>query len=445
MLGQWVIEEDRFRFKPGELWTALALANETNHILEIQNGPWNDERFQLFWQKAKLQGVIHYAGLSIPVPKDFSIAKREGYDWASLNQSLIWEQQVSPRAQALNSGILSDYFARYDFDPDNHTLNTIPGWLEHYSGSELPVCLTSPLNEDEWALLLTKCQDYSVKLKVYSPPDLTPPEMLERPIVQSEKPVWANTSNTAVLVSNDLDVILHFLKKEQEKETGSWQIIDISESEAQNLLIHTEAQLNQVSGELVFSQSERALLDALTKRKTVVLKGRFSQSLLDDLSPFLLKRLQDKASSPGRLILLTENSENFPFMQREQIEVNARIKQNCLLEIYDAEEVERLKPEQLETECLSQLKARLNYQRRHMTLVDTDEAWAGLRHLPSKTTLKSFDLKTSQYITQTVNQERFNAVNAVLAQSPYVFWRINRCREIDFCRKGIGASADVSL
>lgn len=411
LLGRWVLKKDRLYFEEGELEQALA----TGLPIEIHNGPWQDEKFKLFWRQACLRGHIEHAGRRITIPKSLSLIPQEGYHWEALGQQVSWEAGLVDEALVLNPGSLSDFFTRYECDNASATLDTLPGLIEERAHQRLAVNLTASLGSDEWARLLAKCQQHQVQLTVHCAPHVVvPAEALGQQTLDLTSCLPLETpAHTGSFISSDIDTTLNQLTRVD----SDWQIIDVSECGEEDLLVYTEAELNAETGELRFQQSKKALLQALEQDKKVILKGQFSPELVDSLSPLLLER-QKNTQAKGHLVLLS-GQESFPYLASKTHEVKVEEKEACLLRHYNKEEIASLEREQLEQESLSQLKARLNFRRLHSE-GSTDDAWLGLLKLPDGVSLKPFDAAHSADLAEAFNQQRKDATNQILTYSPCV-------------------------
>lgn len=404
LIGAWVLDErGKLVFKKG------ALADLHESAVELQNAPWDNEDFQLFWQQALLNGAV--AGVTIP--KNLKLIRSDGYDWAAWKPLLTIEQGITPGMPVLNPSCLGDFFARYECR--DHALIAKPGIIKAAETS-LTVNLTRSLNENEWALLLSECKKYNVELKVCCVPDVKIPDILLPSASTEESPSLILSTHiarhTRVIKSGDIDTTVACLGDEA-------IIIDISECNASSLLRRIDAKLiEDETPHFSFSETPAVLITALTAGKKIILKGHFSNDLADMLAPLMLER-RNKEDSPGMLIVIPENPEVFNYFPMEYHKFK-NIEKLALLGELDERLISHLKP-YLATESLSQLKARRNYMIAHPSASSSDEAWCGLHHLSLTKPVDAWDVSTSAADTERFIQERIAAVNKVLAYAPYVF------------------------
>ncbi|ASQ46370.1 DUF5617 domain-containing protein [Legionella clemsonensis] len=423
LLGRWVLQKDNLYFEEGELVAALA----SGKVIELQNAPWEDEKFVRFWQHAKLHGKINHAGRCIAIPPTLRLVKSEGYDWETLRTGIYFERDIKPDAIVLNPTQLNQFFTQYYCDNHAKTLELFPGILESNTGKILEINLTSNLSEDEWALFLTTCRKHQVKIICHKAPGITIPQQLSdnlSPEVIEEPKLWTgHVAHTSIIQSTDVDSSVDQLNRE-----GDWQVIDISECQSADLLIATKGLLNEDTLHFEFTQRRQALLTALSDNKKVILKGKFSKELADALAPLLLER-QKSQQPQGHLVMVSDDCQAFQYLRPMSHEVSVKEKKACLERYMQLLPVALLTPEviddvltkeQLEKEPLSQLKARLDYHCIHPEQ-STDGAWEGMYRLNHKIKLGSFKPHQSKEKAEAFIQKRLEAVNKVLERAPYAF------------------------
>ncbi len=412
LLGRWEIKQDNLYFVEGALQKAL----DSGFPLELQNPPLHDEKFITFWQQACLHGKIEHGGRTIHLPESFRFLTSEGYPWEELTACMTLDTSFIPEAEVLNSSRLSEFFKRYECDNETKTLNTINGLIEVSANRELHVNLTHALDEKEWAALLAACQEHQVRLIVHCAPTIILPDVLNEKLSSNRlTEALETTEKTRVLVSTDYDTTVDRLTKDD----PSWNVIDVSECEGDDLLTHTNANFEPQTCQLAFQKTNCALLNALEKDEKVILKGRFSQELVDALAPLLLAR-HNKQNAPGQLLLISENNA-FSYLKAEQYDITPDVKYESLKRLFLPSEIERLSQEELEREPLAKLRARLSYLQNNPDASSSEDAWKGLHGLAGGLKLEEFKADQSIAIAQAFNGQRLNAVTQVLNNSPYVF------------------------
>ncbi|CEK10855.1 AAA family ATPase [Legionella hackeliae] len=414
LLGRWVLHKDTFSFEEGELVSAFA----SGLPIELQNAPWHDPRFINFWLSMQIHRKIESNGRTLDVPANLQLLKSEGYDWNRLAKLIDFKMGCKSNAVVLNSTSLSDFFNQYDCDNQSNTLDQIPGILENHSQKVLDVNLTSLLEEDEWAMLLTACEKYRVKLVCHTPlgVNLTTPFAEKLPINRIPSKIWqGEMTSTLIISSSDPDTTVSKLIKEDK----DWQVIDVSECSSADLLVAMQGKLNPKLMKFEFNRSEKALLTALASEQKVILKGSFSKELSDSLASLLLKRQTDN-DAKGQLILVSDNTDSFSYVSPVKHEVTPDEKYECLLKLFAKQDLDCLTQERLRKESLSQLKARVYFNQKNPES-STDDAWKGMYSLPIAIRFTDFDVVHSKKKSEEFIAQRLQAVHQVFEYSPYVF------------------------
>jgi hypothetical protein len=196
LLGKWIIQGDQLQYQEGELIAAL----HKRIAVEIRNGLWDDPEFQLFWRQAQVNGYFLHEGSKYPLPKNFKIKSSQGYS-PDLNK---YKEKVDDlpngHVEVLNPCLFSQFFVSYRCD-ENHQLFTMPGIIERNANKEIPVFISHALTQHQWAMLLTECKKYDVKLKCFIP-QTTSASLSE-----------FTTKSTCIIQSNDVDASVQIIRK----------------------------------------------------------------------------------------------------------------------------------------------------------------------------------------------------------------------------------------
>lgn len=383
LMGQWTLQGDSLFFKEGELKAALKKAKDEDRPLEIKNGPWRDPLFVQFLQQARLDGKID---------KTLKIKTSLGYDWAELlsGVSLTNSGTLADTISVLNPGSLSYFFENYDHKEGK--LYHKPGLLEQNKNKSLDVYLTRELSAHQWGRLLACAKTNNVSLKIRVAPKVQLPEgfptLAETPALQAEK--------SSVYLSSDIDYTVHELKKQLAQENVHPIVLDISECEASDLLISLTAKLDETDKNkprYEFTQKINAVLAALQKGKTIILKGNFKPDLIDALAPLCLEK-------PSQCILVTQPqaADNFSFVP-------------CTFSIV---------PEQYRTKSFIQTQTETHYLAHHLGGRPEDN-YQGMKHIEhapaSSGQSPSIDLEACKAF----EAERLQVVTETLKYNPFVF------------------------
>ena len=401
LMGQWVLDNNQLKFKEGE----LAKAIQTGLPIEIQNGLWEEKAFQAFM----IDHMPQQARLSMP---------SEGYAWETLN-TFISKIEIglssNPQAMTLNPTQMNEYLERYIYNEENHTLSKRSGFIEEASNTKqttLLINLTRSLNEDIWARLLTACQACSMQLDLYCAPGVALPSTLFMPTQMTSTPKIWNTSSTILFESTDPDMTIANLTRDI-----AYDIIDISECSASDLLLKLDGKLNEETLQFNFNQSEGAVLTSLKAGNNILLTGKFSTELIDQLAPYLLKR-QATPEAPGMLVLITTHSERFSYIHNVKNHTVSHEEKHVNLEKLFPDTSNAVTP--FFTESFSKLKSRCSFLERNAGL-SSDHAWLGINEAPELNLISDpIDMTKSASRAEAFIKARVYAVNHAL-QYPFVF------------------------
>jgi len=417
VLGQWVLINNQLVYQKGWLESAL----KTGKPLEIKNAPLGHTDFELCWQEALLRGEFYHASHAIELTTPISMVLSHGYDWSDLQHYFT----LKPRPNVvddtfdpvvLNESTFNQFFPHYAYQHTENVFMPLPGQLERCSDSTLEVYVTQTLLAAQWARLLTTAKQHQVNLHVLLAQGVELPMELYEPMrvyLPRLEIVESKTQTTSLILSQDIDTTLAMYFREHEG-----LVMDVSECEPEDLLEKTVVQL--ICSEVPhfkFQHMTQALIKGLNDDKTVILKGFFSQTLMNALVPFLLKRYKEPKPR-GRLVLITEQEDAFsalpyathgvsPFMKRQLLSLDAWME-------------DALEPF-LATESLSTLKARRDFLSKHPN-VSSENFRIGLRHIDTKGPQQE-ELDLSQSADETCKEmaRRRDVINEVLESKPFVF------------------------
>lgn len=406
LLGHWIIQGNQLHFESGELISAL----QSNKPIEIQNGRWDDPEFKLFWETALLHRQVEIAGEQIPVPASLQLIKSDGNNWQSLTHQTSWSSEMHHGAVTVNPTRFSLLFTQYHCDNTTKQLHTLPGIIQSNANRDLHVNITRALNEDEWAMLLTECQQYQVKLFIHALPTVQLPESLKRHLTIITPTPQPSEHAPNIITSTDVDVTTNQLVD----ITPDSLMIDVSGYTSSDLLSRISAEFNTSTRCYQFTEIRGALLTALTHNKKIILKGRFTPELCDELSDLLLSGKIDTSS----LTLITEKPSPFSLPIQRHHEVSIEEKLSSLQREFTS--LPPFTEKQLADESLARLIARTAY---YQATQDTnnDAAWQGMLTLPIHIDHSEIDERTTEKEASDFISHRLHTVNNHLAASPFIF------------------------
>jgi hypothetical protein len=412
LLGYWDLSGTQLHFIEGDLVKALR-----NGVIEIdiRNAPWDNPQFARFWHEAFLHGRIQTEKGSLTLSDGVKITQGTGYPWDVLTQSISSVTTELPKKEVLvlNPTLFPQFFGTYTCDNLNHSINRGDGLLKRFVHQKITLYVTAPLSADAWAELLVACNEHDVTCDVVTAAGVTLPlewSLKDTPQVSIAKKPWAGEyqpHTDCVITSTDIDVSCEQIKADL--------VIDVSELDYGSLLSKIQAHFNKELLTFSFNEPEGILLRALEQEKRIVLKGVFSDELLDMLNGFLVRRLQ-QGSKKGQITLVSEQSNLPSCLASFAHQVTANEKK----ELLGAVAQDLFSDKDYQDLSLAKLKAMHSYHQRQPQ-ESMLNAWQGLMSLPPSTRAATPPkLMHAKELAEACDQARLKSVEAVLRQEPFV-------------------------
>ena len=248
LFGKFLISPEGLSFLKGAL-TDLIIPS----VLYIQNAPHNDEDYIEFWRNAKVTGKIFIYGMEFEVPSDLTIMHSEN---STLNCDIFVTEEGSPQ-HVLNKYNMSHFTGGY-LVGEKGNLEYTDGIIAAYE-TPINVLLTERLTPRQWYILSKKCSA-NQKLNVRALCDNLEPEGYNDKFLTLRCTLKCIKSNIMIIENNEC------------------KVIDISNCDGFELFDYVE-RLPGADGYFGFRREE-SLLIQLLKTEKVILKGHFSDKLL---------------------------------------------------------------------------------------------------------------------------------------------------------------------
>ncbi|MGQ3892683.1 hypothetical protein [Legionella sp. CNM-4043-24] len=290
LLGHFSMEGRRHTFIPGALLTGSS-------TIHIQNPPMDNRAFRMFLDALENnQGRFHFNGEWHEIPEACRI---------ELHQPLISFPSASRFSihqhgeLILNHSSFPSFFERSRLDENG--IHTVPGLLEAHQGQRLHLRVTQQLSSLHYYQLWQEIRRWSIAPILEPTPYVTVPDALTD-YLSSTMPLAAR-SNVRVYVSNDLDYAAW--------KTGSHETVSISiDTRFESLFIEARCENGDFYG------YDTDLLKAIKDGRDLVLKGRFSQTLIQKMQSLFARgpSLQingEEIPIQGRLTLLSDDESLF--------------------------------------------------------------------------------------------------------------------------------------
>ena len=406
LLGGWTFEGDKLVFTEGLLKPALA----SGKPIEIHNGLWDSVHFQHFWLQAVKLGKIISSGREITFPKTTKLIRHDGYDLTKLFNRLVLDTSLNLHAAVLNPATQGEFFSQHVCKKNK--LNTLLGRIAAAKDSTLSIQLTRPLTLDQFADVLLECEKYNVTLHCHCLCQSLLEELSARPSIAITLPEIIE--HTRLFQTNDMDAfVAEYTRQEPDQQ---WKVLDISECDVSDLLTHLDGKIDKETAKCTFTETEKVLVTAFRNKENIILKGRFSKSLIDGLAPFLLER-HANADAKGKLVIVCDDTANFNYapVTRSQITVAQKA---MLLNDRDRTLLsERFTDSELSKMSYVELQAHLADAKANFS---KNSGWEGMRHLPSKISIEPFDLANCAAKAKAHTDKRLQLIDDRLAHSPCV-------------------------
>lgn len=240
LLGTWILQSNRFIRKPGLI--------EGKNTVHIKNGPWNKREFRLLWLNRDIT-IEKSEHVDLSDPFTYISAIPEGVKPICINPSLFGQLEVN-------------------YHLENGSLSTLPGLIEKAAGGNLYGYMTRALTDSQKYRLQTLCKKHHVTLHVALP---------------------QGTIESDIVITNDIDGTVDRLSENRD-------VFDITDCDT-SLLYSMDVRWNNET-EFEFINIE----GALQQRENVILKGHFSEEMIDHLIPLLLEK---------KMTLVTDTNQGF--------------------------------------------------------------------------------------------------------------------------------------
>ena len=380
LFGRWILNGNQLVFQNGLLDEAM----KKKHPIEIKHGLWDSETF-----RRKINRALRLHDIQLITPPE-----REPYNWDALRGKA---PKTTGRTLLLNPTRFSSFFEQNKVSRGR--LNRCPGLLEQarLEGVQaITLAIRRSCDEHQLAMILNECKAQGLAVDILRSPGVRLPWAPSLSVDVLPKPLSdALPKADVVITTNDMDATLQTVN-----ETGDYIVIDVSECEASDLFTHVSGALNESTLRFEFHEKTVAIARLLAENKKVILKGVFSDTLSDELTLILHDR--KGLLKQGQLLVVTTNGEPFshhPFQRRHDVGL---------------EDKKRLMGDDLDSnESLVHCQTRARFK--------DQDPWVGMRTLTPTVMSDTFDVTQSNVKAAAFHAARKQAVEAVLAASPYAF------------------------
>lgn len=361
LLGQITATNGHYQISSSPLLDAIHAGKKS---IVLRNAPWALPDFQLFITELLARRRIEVNGKSYDIPEDFHVLRSDlPYSFESIPYTVeAYSQDTSLQdAYVLNSMTFNSLFQQVQ--AKQHQLNTMPGLLATHQDQPLKLFVTQTLTDLQWARINNEVNKHGTLLHVVLARGVRLPT--HRQIVSTET---LQAHSIRLIETNDPD----FVSSELPEDT---LIIPVNEKTTYVDLTGTQ-KVRKHGDEISCEYLPGILTSALQSGKKVVLKGRLSDALAQELSPVFLRYLSTNGKREenltGELTFLVDSPAHFGFVSSETRTIheneiwdklyqvnadNAKILQAACHALYQRAEVEPFQ--------YTQLMSMLTYLQQH--------------------------------------------------------------------------------
>lgn len=404
LLGKWVCLDGSMSYQPGELEKRIEKNPQT---IQFVNAPWHIRDFKIFMQQLFLHKKFKVAGKEIAFSDSLSFQFCIDPQWSKLETLIPWVKHGFENKSylLLNPSTYFHFIDSYQFDEESGKILSRDGFVKANANKELYVWVTRNVSLSQWSRLLSDCKKYEVALHCVS--------LQETQI--SEPVLFGYLNSQACLIeSDDVDFTVSRLN-----ELNDHFVLDISEFNPDELFETFD--LKSIDKlDVRFNRRYGVVYKKLYNGENVILKGGFSNELVDRLAPYCLAEL----SYSGRLVIVSHNL----FLFKQFLGNAIRAESFTLTDKMDY--LSNTIGNQPEFSALSRyvnkredhsfvhLKTMLSFLKRHPNR-DPRNAWNGL------VKVSDMDLKIEHIVDEQAfldfKNKRFKDVDAILSNEPMVF------------------------
>lgn len=333
LLGHWQMQGEKLYFIKSEFINRLESGYYPAFIF---NNPPTTPAFFHCIKKAKQQGYFLVNQHKIFLPDNISFSFSKGYNYLPYIQNLTVsiKPELEPTSMLiLNESLLDDFIGGYVIKPNIGHIQISEGCIQnHKSTAPLRIFIHDSLSESAWLKLLKKIHQCQIHVELTTPSSTYLPKELsnvihinevsnsqEIPLTKRQR-IDKNTNQSVVVIKDsegDIDFAQHYYIQHFNTDARECLIIDVSEVTVEQLLFQVDTQFDEQTASFIFEKKPGVLLDSHYKETTVILKGIFSQSLVNTLAKLVCQRLnilQNKVNQ--QLLLIPQNSNCFDFLPK---------------------------------------------------------------------------------------------------------------------------------
>ncbi|MBL6784960.1 MAG: AAA family ATPase [Rickettsiales bacterium] len=234
-------------------------------------------------KQAKAKGFFAYHGHRIKLPDDFDVkVTSKNFDFSKFNAISVRKNCKYEQAEGtviINTHIFDQLLHKHQIKDGQY--QEIPGLLEVNNSGSLSLFVTSELTEAQYYCMLNEAKRFNVKLKLLLAPYISLPSKIKTDnqvlLKASDGRGSELSGKSKIIVTNDLSS--YGVQRDE-------QFIDIEDFGFEALISSITYKASQ-EGFSEFDQHISKFIEGLQKGEKFVLRGEFTDAMLNILAPFI--------------------------------------------------------------------------------------------------------------------------------------------------------------
>ena len=265
----------------------------------------NPQALEEFIARSYALGYLEYQGLRIALPENFSIT----IDNSPFNYAQFWQEnrqhnfcrncllENAPNACHIVNQQLFDSLL-FTKEISGGIYKEEAGLIAKAQDQTLQLFISTNLTNAQFYVLFNQAKKHNVKLELYLAPGIELPSGLNLPEFKLPKsPDFYDDKkikSAIILTQNSRKIIAEVLQAEQEVEktlaaNKDILVINVEDFSYQDLISSTSYKINEDGSLSDFIEKESQFVETLKRGQRIILKGEFSQDLIEMLQPILLE------------------------------------------------------------------------------------------------------------------------------------------------------------
>ena len=292
----------------------LSLEKGEKNFKIINLSPNHEQELQYEVKQAAASGKLTYHGYEIAIAPDLEVSSlgNNAFSFDRLNdesQISVQEYNKIPQGAVLINKHLFDLLL-CDHEIANGFYHEKEGLIKKAADGEeklLKLFISSELSDGQWYCLFSEAQKSGLKLELYLNWGVKIPHQVRASEIDGDQPFETQKITAHVFVSKDTESAL---EKVKESLSDIYAVIDVEDFSYQDLVERVDFETTK-SGFIDFQKTKSQVVEKLKEGKKIILKGKFSEGLLNSLSPLLIEDFAESKESADFDLSIFEDYSDF--------------------------------------------------------------------------------------------------------------------------------------